>query len=187
MIAEVAITSCSSLTGEPFIVPEGPTAVSTFQAAGYNDTLGMACLTNAPADYAAWKNTPLDYTFNAFSAIDTGVNVENTDFPVQLMASFRAALGTRAVVANHGLQPSTSATTPPIYAEFTTLYTQAAASGTVSPLEFQTLSPTVDWPTTIALGLTFHPTEIEIWDTQAAGGQAPLTLSQLQGWAASLE
>ncbi len=187
MIGEVAITSCSSLTGEPFIVPEGPTAVSTFQAAGYNDTLGMACLTNAPTDYAAWKNTPLDYTFNAFSAIDTGVNVENTDFPVQLMASFRAALGTRAVVANHGLQPSTSATTPPIYAEFTTLYTQAAASGTVSPLEFQTLSPTVDWPTTIALGLTFHPTEIEIWDTQAAGGQAPLTLSQLQGWAASLE
>jgi hypothetical protein len=185
-IGEVAITSCSSLTGEPFIVPEGSNAVKTFHAAGYTDALGMACLSGAPADYAAWTLTPLDYTFNAFSAIDTGVNVTNTDFPVALMASFRASLGTRAVVANHGLQTTLSTTAPPIYAEFSALNAQAVAAGSISPLEFQTVSPTVDWPDTITLGLSYHPTEIEIWDTTAAGGQAPLTQEQLAGWAASL-
>ena len=186
-IGEVAITSCSSLTGEPFIVPEGKAAVATFHAAGYTDALGMACLSGAPGDYAAWTKTPLDYTFNPFSAMDSGANVANTDFPISVMQNFRAALGTRAVVANHGLQTSMNASQPALYDEFTALYNAAVAAGTVSPLEFQTVSPTVDWPDTITLGLTFHPTEIEVWDTEAAGGQAPLTQDQLAGWAASLQ
>ena len=37
----------------------------------------------------------------------------------------------------------------------------------VSPLVLQTYSPTVDWDGTVQLGLTYHPTEIEIWDTVA--------------------
>ena len=186
-IGEVAITSCSSLTGEPFILPQSPASVEALHAAGYTDALGMTCLSHAPADYAAWKVTPLDYTFNVFSEIDTGKTVANSAFPTQEMATFRAALGTRGVVANHGLQSTLTANALALYPEFTALYDQAVAAGTVSPLEFQTYSPTVDWPSTIALGLTYHPTEIEIWDTQAAGGQAPLTLAQLQGWAAELK
>jgi hypothetical protein len=187
IIAEVAITSCSSLTGEPFILPQTKTAIAALHQAGYTDALGMACLTNAPNDFAAWKNTPLDYTFNSFTQTDTGYGVSNTAFPVQEMQTFRTALGTRGVVANHGLQPEPPSNASPIYTEFQALYTAAVADGTISPLEFQTLSPTVDWTSTIALGLTFHPTEIEIWDTVAAGGQAPLTQEQLEGWAASLQ
>ncbi len=187
MIGEVAITSCSSLTGEPFIMPLAPADIATLHQAGYTDSQQMACLTNAPADYASWKNTPLDYTFNAFSQTDTGFGVTNTSFPMQLMASFRAALGTRGVVANHGLQDPLTTDAAPIYEEFQTLYSQAQAAGTLSPLEFQTYGPTVDWTTAIPFGLTYHPTEIEIWDTVAAGGLAPLSQSQLAGWAASLK
>jgi len=188
-ISEIAITSCSSVTGEPFVIPDDSTSISILHAAGYTDALGMACLSGAPADYAAWTHTPLDFTFNPFQGLDTGSDVPNPSFSTTLMASFRASLGTRAVVANHDLIDPLNSGNNGIYGEFTTLYNQAIAAtpATVSPLEFQTLGPTEDWTTAIPLGLTYHPTEIEIWDTVAAGGSAPLTLSQLQGWAAALK
>ena len=188
-IAEIAITSCSSLTGEPFVIPDDSTSIPILHAAGYTDALGMACLSGAPADYAAWTHTPLDYTFNPFQGLDTGSDVPNVTFTTTLMASFRASLGTRAVVANHDLVDPLNSGNNGVYGEFTTLYNQAIAAtpATVSPLEFQTLSPTEDWTTAIPLGLTYHPTEIEIWDTTAAGGSAPLTLAQLQSWAAALK
>ncbi len=188
-IAEVAITSCSSVTGEPFVIPDDSTSIGILHAAGYTDAQGMACLSGAPADYAAWTHTPLDYTFNPFQGLDTGSDVPNVTFTTALMASFRASLGTRAVVANHDLIDPLNSGNNGVYSEFTTLYNQAIAAtpATVSPLEFQTLSPTEDWTTAIPLGMTYHPTEIEIWDTTAAGGSAPLTLSQLQTWAAELK
>jgi hypothetical protein len=189
MISEVAISSCSSLTAEPFILPHDQASITALHQAGYTDALGEACLSQAPDDYGAWKLTPLDYTFNSFTATDSGTPVANAVFPIQVMQAFRAALGTRGVVANHGLQSPLATGAQPIYAEFTTLYNQAQAQTppTLSPLEFQTYGPTVDWPSAIALGLTYHPTEIEVWDTVAAGGQAPLTLTQLQQFAAQLK
>ncbi len=187
IIGEVAITSCSSLTGEPFILPHDSATITALHQAGYTDAFGMACLTNAPGDYGAWKQTPLDYSFNAFTATDSGTGVSNTVFPMQEMAAFRAQLGTRGVVANHGLQTTLTPDAIPIYAEFQTLSSQATAAGTISPLELQTYGPTVDWPSTISLGLTYHPTEIEIWDTVTAGGLAPLSQTQLQSWANSLK
>lgn len=187
-IAEVAISSCSSLSDEPFITPLGAGAALLHQA-GYTDALDQACLSGAAADYAAWKLTPLDYTFNTYHYTDSGSAVPDDAFPIQVMDAFRAALGTRGVVANHGLQVPTTNVVPPIYMEFQNLYNaaQAATPPTYSPLEFQTVSQSVDWPTTIALGLTYHPTEIEIWDTIAAGGRADVSLTELQGWAASLK
>lgn len=189
MISEVAISSCSTLTAEPFILPNNQASITALHQAGYTDSLGQACLSNAAADYAAWVNTPLDYSFNAFTATDSGAPKADTTFPIQVMTAFRASLGTRGVVANHGLQDPLATGAQPIYAEFTTLYNQAAGQTppTLSPLEFQTDGPTVDWPSAIALGLTYHPTEIEVWDTVAAGGQAPLTLAQLQQFAAQIK
>jgi hypothetical protein len=187
-IGEVAISSCATITAEPFILPHDAASVSALHQAGYTDALGMACLSGAAADYAAWKHTPLDFTFNAFTQTDTGNEAINTAFPITVMQAFRAALGTRGVVANHGLQSPLDAGAVPIYNEFAALSTAAATATppSISPLEFQTYGPTVDWPSAITLGLTYHPTEIEVWDTVAAGGQAPLSLAQLQGWAASL-
>lgn len=188
-ISEIAITSCSSVTGEPFVIPDDSTSIAILHAAGYTDALGMACLSGAPADYAVWTHTPIDYTFNPFQGLDTGSDVPNPSFSTALMATFRTSLGTRAVVANHDLVDPLNSGNNGVYGEFTTLYNQAVAAtpATTSPLEFQTLSPTEDWTTAIPLGLTYHPTEIEIWDTVAAGGSAPLTLSQLQSWAVALK
>lgn len=189
MIGEVAITSCSSLTGEPFIVPQNPTDIATLHAAGYTDALQQACISNAPNDYAAWKTTPIDFTFNQIADTDTGNQGINTTFPIQVMDSFRAALGTRGVVANHGLNDPIATGAVPVYDNFVTLYNQAVAANTISPLEFQTYGPTVDWATVIPFAIsTYHPTEIEIWDTTAVqGGAAPITQTQLADWAALLK
>ncbi len=146
-------------------------------------------LSEAPQDYAAWVQTPLDYTINTFIATDSGHGVEDPSFSDQVMDQFRSSLGTRAVVANHGLNAPLSPAAVPIYDNFQTLYSQAIGMNPpqLSPLEFQTDGPTVDWPIVVAYGLTYHPTEIEIWDTTAAGGVANISLSELQSWAASLK
>ena len=189
MVSEVAISSCSTSTAEPFILPHDAASITALTQAGYTDAVGEACLMNAPADYAAWTKTPLDYTFNSFTTVSGGSVGADSVFPIQVMDAFRAVLGTRGVVANHGLQSPLAPAAMPIYAEFSNLYNKAAGSTppTLSPLEFQTISPTTDWPSAITLALTYHPTEIEVWDTTAAGGAAPLTLTQLQQWAAALK
>jgi hypothetical protein len=196
-IAEVAISSCSSHTDEPFIIELDATSLANMRQFGFNDATYMACLSGAQDDYAAWVNTPLDFTFNQYRNSDgctvskpTSCLVANSAFTIQVMEAFRAALGTsRAVVANHGLQVPLTTAAEAIYAEFQTLYSQAQAQTppATSPLELQTYNQSVDWNSTIALGLTYHPTEIEIWDTVAAGGLAALSATQLQTWASELK
>ncbi len=173
-IAEVAVSSCSSLTAEPFIVALDEPSLGNMQAVGFSDATYQACLQNAPNDYAVWSATPLDYTFNLFNDTDRGSRGPDPAFTVSVMQAWRSSLGGRAIEANHGLQPTLDAGALPIYDELQTLG---------PPIEFQSVSPTVDWNATIALGMTYHPTEIEIWPTIAAGGQADISQSQLETWA----
>jgi hypothetical protein len=173
-LQEVAVSGCSSTTAEPFIAPLDPTTLSLLHAAGFSDAAYQGCLQNMPTMYSAWTVTPLDYTFNQFTNTDTGGQVANPGFTLQVMASWRATYGTaRGIIANHGLQNPLSNGALPVYGEFTALG---------GPIEMQTISPTVDWNAAIALAITYHPTEIEIWQTTQAGGQAVISLAQLQLW-----
>lgn len=177
-VGEVAVSGCASRTAEPFIFTTDASVIPAAKAAGYTDAQYETCLSTMAAQYAAWQNTPLDYTFNAFTHLDSGHAVADTAFPIQVMTSWRTALGTtRGVVANHGLQPTLTADAMPIYAEFSVIG---------PPIEFQTYGPTVDWNATVTYALTFHPTELEIWDTKQAGGAAQITLAQLQQWSTEI-
>ncbi len=177
-IQEVAVSGCASRTAEPFIFTSEATLIPSLQSAGYTDAQFQTCLSTMATQYAAWANTPLDYTFNGFTHLDSGKPAIDTNFPIQVMTAWRTALGTaRGILANHGLQPTLNADAPPIYAEFTTLG---------PPLEFQSIGPTVNWDQTIALGLTFHPTEIEIWQTTQGGGSAVISYTQLQTYAGEI-
>lgn len=189
LIGEVAISVCSSITAEPFIIPGSPSNIQTLLAAGYSDTAMQTCLSSAPSDYAAWTQTPLDYTFNPFFSTATG-QADNT-FTLQVVESFRAALGTRAVVANHDFDDPINPPDQTLYTEFQSLYTaaQATTPPTISPLEFQSLGPAIDWSTTVPYAITtYHPTEFEIWNTTAVPqGLANISLTQLQQWAAQIK
>ena len=194
LMGEVAITACSSIDAEPFITGFAADTPALL-AAGYTDAQMEQCLSNAPQDYAAWRNTPLDYTFDPLYLRTTPSQPQgnSTIFTLQVMQAFRAALGTRAVVATHSLNdPLSNADLQPIYNEFQSLYNAAQSSSpaTESPLEFQTTVPTINWPVVIPFGITtYHPTEVEIWNTTAIGqgGLAPITMSELQQWAAQIK
>lgn len=192
LIGEVGVTSCSSFTGEPFI--EGlanKTNVQVVLAAGYTDAAMQQCLSNAWNDYATWKTTPLDFPFSEFESVQTAPATLNTSFPIQLMQQFRHDLGVRAAVGSQGLNDPLGSYEQQIYDEFQSLYAAAQASTPPqpSPLEFQTAGPTVDFSTVIPFGIsTYHPTEIELWNTTAVpGGIAAVTFSQLQQWAALIK
>lgn len=190
LIGEAAISVCSSITAEPFVLPGAVSNIQALEAAGYTDAQMEACLSNAPNDYAAWKQTPLDYTFNPLYLAATGQN--DLNFTIQVMQQFRAALGTRAVVANHDLDnPLPNASLPTIYAEFQTLNTaaQSATPPTISPLEFQSDGQSVNWSSLVPYAITtYQPTEIEIWNTTAvAGGLANITAAELLQWAGQIK
>ncbi len=176
-IAEVAVSSCSSLSAEPFVISLDTASLSAMRAFGFDDAAYMGCLTNAAGDYAAWKMTPLDFTFNTYRLSDGSSLQADPAFTTGVMASFRSSLGSRAVVANHGLQSPLDAGAQPIYTEIGTLG---------PPAEFQGYSPTIDWPSSVALAVSYGASEIEIWPTVAAGGSANLSLAQLQQFAAEL-
>ena len=189
LMGEVAISVCASTTAEPFVVPGSTTNQQALTAAGFTATQMEQCLSNAPADYAAWQQTPLDYTFNptVFDSAGDG----GSAFAIQVMQQFRAALGTRAVLANHDFDDPIPSNQTQDYAQFQALYlaAQSASPATLSPLEFQTVGPTVDWSTVIPFAIsTYHPTEIEIWNTTATGaGTAPVSSAELLQWAAQIK
>ncbi|MGC8519023.1 MAG: InlB B-repeat-containing protein [Steroidobacteraceae bacterium] len=188
LIGEVAISVCSSITAEPFVVPGDAASQQALTSAGYTGAQMQACLMNAPGDYAAWQRTPLDYTFNPTSFAGAG---SGSAFAIQVMQQFRQALGTRAVLANHDLDDPILSTEAQDYAEFQALEAQARAASPpmLSPLEFQTAGQSVDWPTVIPFAIsTYRPTEIEIWNSTAVpGGLAPITLTELQQWSAQIK
>ena len=174
LLQEVAVSTAATLTAEPFIQPFNNVTLPLLHAAGFTDNLFKATLLGALDDYATWKQTALDYTFNPFRATDGANPVVDTAVAPMIMNAFRTRYGSRAVIANHGLQSPISVEQGYLYAYFTTLG---------KPIEFQTVAPNVDWNSSIANGLAYHATEIEIWDTQAAGGYANVSLPQLQLWA----
>ena len=189
LMGEVAISVCASATAEPFVIPGSATNQQAMTAAGFSATQMEQCLSNAPADYAAWQHTPLDYTFNptVFDSAGDG----GSAFAIQVMQQFRQALGTRAVLANHDFDDPIPSNQTQDYAEFQALYlgAQSASPPTLSPLEFQTLGPTVNWSTAIPFAIsTYQPTEIEIWNTTASGaGTAPVSSAELLQWAAQIK
>jgi len=177
LVQEVAISSCSTATDEPFNLPRGPENDAQLQAAGFTDAAYQACLTGALDDYAAWRATPLDFTFNPFEDTDSGHPRPDPAFTTSLMATFRARFGQRAVLANHGLQPTVTARQADVYAELAKLG---------PPIAFQTISPKLDFDATWQNGLAYHPTEYETWVTKQAGGVAAASATMLQSWASEL-
>jgi hypothetical protein len=177
LMGEVAVSSCSSSTAEPFIVFLTPENAPTLKKAGYTDAAFKSCLMGAIDDYAVWKKTPLDFTINQFRDSDSGKPVEDKEFTVQVMEAFRAKYGMRGVLANHGLQPELKPAAGPVYEELMKLG---------PPIEFQTIAPNVEWNASVAKGLTYHPTEIETWNSKDDGARSDYSMGDLVNWKAAM-
>lgn len=175
LLAEVAVSSCSTLSDEPFILPATPANLVRLHAAGFTDAAYKDCLRGAIVDYAPWKLTAIDYTVNPFHDTDAGHERLDDAFTLEVLEAFRATYKDRAVLANHGLQS-------PLAQRQLSLYAALRRLG--PPIEFQTISPVVDFDASFDLGMKYRATEIEIWNTNDVGGHADISYQQLKRWCA---
>jgi hypothetical protein len=172
-IAEVGMTSCMSVTAEPFFIPVDATSIAALHAAKFDDTQFQACLSGAMDDYAPWVLTPVDYSFNPFRATDGAKTVYEQSVTTAIMTAWRSTRGDLGVISNHDLECPLTSNLPPLYTELTALG---------APMAFQGFGPNITWPSAMALGFATGASEIEIFPTTAANGQASITLAQLKSW-----
>jgi hypothetical protein len=169
LIEAVAVTSCASQTDEPFVPTTGPVAKANLKAAGYTDDAEEGCLSGAVQDYAAWQDTPVDYTFNIYNKFSGGLDPSFTQSVITLCRSVR---GSQCVLDNHALAAPVDASTPdPVYAMI-----QTAGP----PINFQTGSPAAMqclWTQTMSQGIAYGARAIEIWP--AFSGFTTMSVSQV--------
>jgi hypothetical protein len=179
LIEEVRVSSCNSNTlDEGWNNPTGnSTDLATVNAAGFTDTLGLACLQAAIADFSVWKRPALDLAVNPYHSTTAGYQVLENANDLYVLTLHRLAFGAQGVIANHGLAASLPSNLTPIYSQF------CAMGGAV---EMQFASPGGQTSAGFTTAQSGCVTELEIWDTTATDGSATTTLSTLQGWSTAL-
>ena len=154
LVRHVTVTSCAAQTDEPFVSSVAKPSREALSGAGYDDAAQQRCLMNAVDDYAAWKNTLVDFTFNVFVKNEGGVEPA---FTTSVIRHCRDALGPRCVLGNHALSA------PLREADQTVYDTIASMKG---PISFQTEAPRgmgCRWRATIAQGVSLGAQSIEVW------------------------
>ena len=178
LIREVCVNSGAMITDEPFVAIFNKATIANLKAKGYTDAAFKSTLKGALDDYACWKTTPIDYSFNVLREIDSGKPVNNMDFTLSLMREFRERYEERAVLSNHGLQETLSKGAIPIY----NLFAELGA-----PIAVQTKGPSNLTDKTIKTGLKYGVTEFEIWVSKEAGGYADYSKADLERWAQMIQ
>lgn len=168
LIREVAVTQCMSMTAEPFFVPND--VLGPLQTAGLNNANYRFCLSNAIADYSAWKRTRLDFSVNVYGL---GSGHGDPGFTRKLMDACRASVGVRCVLDNHDLDTTPPGGIGPIQTYMKTLGPE---------IEFQTYKETpANFEGTIRHGVALGASSIELW--QDFGGFPLVAPSTLRHWA----
>ena len=176
VLAEVAVSSCSTLTAEPFVM-----AASTMTAAsadGWTPAAQQACLDGALIDYAPWTHTAIYFPMNPLPG-----NPSATTEVMQRCATSATSGGPWCVLANNALDPvsATTGRSAPVYAEMNTLW---SANPTSTPIAFQMNGPNNStYCAAIGVAVSYHAQSVELWP--AIPGQLGYTgvpLATLDAW-----
>lgn len=171
LIRQVAVTSCAQQTDEPFVPTVDPTAKANLVAAGYTDKAQQNCLLNAITDYAAWKSTLIDFSFNNFSKIAGGADPA---FTARVMKACRDALGARCILDNQALNI-------PLYSADQSIYDTMQSLG--QPIQFQTAGPKAmncQWTAVIAQAVALGALGVEVWPEPQYEGFGDFTAVQMR-------
>ncbi|MEO8668681.1 MAG: hypothetical protein ABI399_09210 [Bauldia sp.] len=173
LIREVSVTSCMTVTAEPFFLPTEDTVQAPLRGTGLTDAAYRACLSDAVADYAPWQTTRIVLSVNPFRAA-AGPAASDPAFTEAVMAACRQSIGARCVLDNHDLDAAPPAAILPIY----------AAMQRLGPaIEFQTFRETPDdFEGTIRKGIALGASAIELW--QDFQGFPLVADETLKAWAA---
>jgi hypothetical protein len=93
LVRAVSVSSCATLTGEPFVMNMTRTAIETMEAAGWTPQAQQRCLNDALADYSGWMHTPITFAFNPYRTVMNGVALADPSVTTQVM---QACAGSRA-------------------------------------------------------------------------------------------
>ena len=198
LVQSVAVTSCATLTGEPFVISPSPAFISTLEADGWSSAAEQRCLDGALSDYSGWTRTPIEFSFNPLNSVTPGTTRLTHDFSVteQIMkqcADLRHSAGRSCILANHALDASSASTdrSAPVYAEIDKLFTadHGTRDGSRVPVDFQTNSPdTFGGCEAIALAIHHHAQSMELWaPSNAFAGFTAFSTSTLRGWDRDLQ
>jgi hypothetical protein len=192
LIGSVAVSSCATLTAEPFTMSPSQALLSELLSDGWSSAAQHHCLDGAFSDYSGWKRTPIDYAFNTFPAVTPGEHVYHpdpavTDEVMTRCADLLTGSGRSCILSNHALDASSATTSrqAPVYAEIDTLYNYLHGK---APVDFQTNSPnTFGGCQTIDIAIAHHAQSLELWPPTAhIKGFTAYTESSLYGWARAL-
>ncbi|HTW83251.1 MAG TPA: hypothetical protein VMD91_04165 [Candidatus Sulfotelmatobacter sp.] len=173
LIRQIAVTSCTSQTDEPFVPTSDATSKRNMKAAGYTDAAYQTCLSGATTDYAAWRSTLVDYTFNTFVSMQVPSQGTSPAFTQTTMQACATNLGSRCVTDNHALSD-------PLNADDTIVY--ATMPGLGVPVNFQTQAPRgfgCQWTAVIAQGIAVGAKAIEVWPEARYEGFDALTVADV--------
>lgn len=160
LVRAVSVSSCSSSTGEPFVVSGAPSSRQALAAAGWTPALQERCLDGALADYSGWTRTPVTFAFNPLRTA-SGTDMAFTERLMRACAGSRAAGGPTCVVGNNDLSAAapTRPGAAPVYAAIDALEAPGAAHPAVY---FQTVGPPVACQA-VAVAVGHHASSVELW------------------------
>jgi hypothetical protein len=183
LVRAVSISSCATLTGEPFVMDMTRAAIQTMMAAGWTPEAQQRCLDNALADYAGWVHTPVTFAFNPYRTVINGIAAADPTVTTTVMracARSHAHGGPECVLGNNALS-DTAATgrSGAVYSEIDALWQKTTDHAGVY---FQTVGSGVDCAS-IAVGIAHHATSVEIWPpNHRYEGFAAVPAATLRQW-----
>ena len=184
LLDQVAVTSCNTATGEPFV--SNRTIDTVLVAAGWSGADQQQCLENALPGYAAWRHTAVDFTVNGFSYVSSA-GVSSPDFAVteavmnQCASSETTGTAPECILDNHGLTDTITTQQAPVYGEIDALWGQYDH---LVPVDFQTIAPGgFDLCSAVGVAVSEHAQSVEVWPPGAgSSGFQAYTPAQLTDW-----
>ncbi len=181
VLRDVAVSSCATLTAEPFVIAPG--TLQAASAAGWTPAAQQACLDGAFSDYAAWRHTAIYYPMNPFPG-DPAITTE----VMSRCSDSKARGGPWCILGNNALSPDSATTqrVASVYAEINTLW---SANPTATPVSFQMNGPQ---PSTyceaMVVAVEHHAQSVELWPKTGptAGGFTAFPSSTLLAWDSAL-
>jgi hypothetical protein len=188
LVHEVSVSSCASLTDEPFNMAATPAEIQQVIADGWSTQAQRACLSGALADYSGWRHTAVEFPFNPSKSITpTGQISTSTSFTATVMrqcagSDTGAHAGPYCILSNHGLAPNDAGNSAqaPIYQELSTL-TKGASHAAVG---LQSISPSnAGLCQAIANAVSHNAESVELWAPAGAfPGFTTIPVATLAAW-----
>ena len=174
LVSQVAITSCNTITAEPFVVDA--TIISALTAAGWTQNDQVRCVEGALANYASWQRTPVDFTMNPSPVAGATQTVVTQCAETVVTGELPLC-----ILDNHGLTDSVTTQQAGLYASINAAW--QLYDGAV-PVDFQTIGPNgFNLCTAIGVGVAHHAQSVEVWPPGPGySGFDVYTPAQLTAW-----